>query len=182
MTSSYYDKYIKYKTKYNNLKMHNFYELSGGGPTPATVLYSDNNDKYTEGRPYQMDILNKSMAHNFADKATFKYDEGDTNPDDNVVVTVIPINKTTFVCIRPNNTFFYLKYVPETRLRYERRYADKDIITNNYGKPFTIQAGKHYYFDKLLGKIVIGSHDSIDPPHDMEGNPLPLYTLMDKPI
>jgi hypothetical protein len=173
---SYQDKYIKYKTKYNNLKMHNFYELSGGGPTPATVLYSDNNITYTPGRQHQMDILVKSIAHDFADKKPFNYVARD------VIVTVIPIDKTTFVCIRPDNTFFYLKYVPETRVRFERRYADKDIITDNYGKPFTIQAGKHYYFDMQTDKIIIGFHGSIDPPRDMEGNPLQLDTLMDKPL
>lgn len=179
---SYKDKYIKYKKKYNNLKMHNFYELSGGGPTPATVLYSDDNTTYNPGRPYQMDILVKSMAYNFADKIPFKYDDGNSDPKLRVVVTVIPINKTTFICIRPTNTFFYLKYVPATKLRYERRYADKDIITDNYGKSFTIHAGKHYYFDMQTDKIIIGFHGSIDPPRDMDGNPLQLDTLMDKPI
>jgi hypothetical protein len=179
---SYQDKYIKYKTKYNNLKMHNFYELSGGGPTPANVLYSDDNIKYIPGRPSQMEILNKSMAHDFADKKPFKYDNGNTNPLYNVVVTVIPIDKITFVCIRENNTFFYLRYVPETILRYEKRYANIDITTDNYGKPFTIKTGEHYYFDKLLGKIRIGYHGTIDPPYDTDGIPLQLDTLMDKPI
>ena len=38
---SYQDKYIKYKTKYNNLKMLNFYELSGGNREIDKVYYKD---------------------------------------------------------------------------------------------------------------------------------------------
>jgi hypothetical protein len=178
----YQDKYIKYKTKYNNLKMHNFYELSGGGPTPATVLSSKDNITYIQGQPHHMDILVQSRAHNFTDNIPFNYNAGYSDPKYNVVVTVIPIDKITFVCIRPNNTFFYLKYVPETILRFEKRYADKDIITDNYGKSFTIKAGKHYYFDNLNNRIMIGYHNSIDPPTSPDDVPLQLDTLMDKPI
>jgi hypothetical protein len=179
---SYQDKYIKYKTKYNNLKMHNFYELSGGGPTPATVLSSKDNIEYNQGQPHHMDILVQSRAHNFADKIPFKYDAGNPDPKYNVVVTVIPIDKITFVCIRQNNTFFYLRYVPETILRYEKRYAKIDITIDNYGKPFTIKAGQNYYYDNLTNKIMIGYHDSIDPPESPDGELLKLDTLMDKPI
>ena len=181
---SYQDKYIKYKKKYNNLKMHNFYELSGGGPTPtpATVSYSNDNITYNLGRPHQMDILVKSMKHNFIDNIPFKYDNGNSDPKLKVVVTVIPIDKTTFVCIRPNNTFFYLKYVPATKYRYEKRLADKDMTIDNYGTPFTIKAGQNYYVDMETGKIRIGYHGSIDPPHDQDDNPLQLDTLMNVPI
>jgi hypothetical protein len=99
-----------------------------------------------------------------------------------VVVTVIPIDKITFVCIRLDNTFFYLKYVPETILQFEKRYADKKIIIQHLGQSFTINSGQNYYYDNLNNRIMIGSHGSFDPPTGPNGESLQLDTLMNKPL
>ena len=153
----YRDKYLKYKSKYNNFK------LLGG--SPETVYYSDNNNEYLPGKYYQLVAIKEALSKDYSDKRPSLYDI------DGIKFYLYPLNsdKLIFLCVRENNTFFFLKYQPATKLRYEKKIAvvPTEAIYND--KPFTINVGKQYYYDTKLKKIPVGLHESINPPIDMDG-------------
>ena len=85
-----------------------------------------------------------------------------------------PITPNNFLCIRDANmgvitsTFFYLKYIPATRKRYERVQAHTDIITPYLGDTKIIKLKEYYYFDHKTQTIPVGWHGSVDPPIDID--------------
>ena len=109
---SYQDKYIKYKTKYNNLKMHNFYELSGGeNPmTIAEIYYSDFNTPRVSASKYK-EIINKYNNKSKHLKNNKIFETGLSVGTNYINMKLIPLNNTKqeFVIINDDtNTFGYL--------------------------------------------------------------------------
>lgn len=113
---SFQDKYIKYKTKYNNLKMLNSYKLSGGTVPMdiSKIYYSDFNTKETLASKYAP-IINKynKESSRLRNKV---FDTGLAVGNNYINMKLIPINDTNqnFVIINENDdTFGFLHVIYE---------------------------------------------------------------------
>jgi hypothetical protein len=130
------------------------------------VFYSDNNNDFLiTNKNYHLEAIKYAMYKDYKDNLPFYY----INNDIKFLLYPLNLDKLIFLCVRENNTFFYLKYKPIKTLRYEKKKADILIHTNYLGKLFIIQIDREYYYDKKLKTIPIGWHGSINPPTDMDG-------------
>ena len=134
----YRDKYLKYKSKYNNLK------LLGG--SPETVYYSNDNDTYLQGTYHQLAAIKIALLKNYSDNSPYIYN----NPPIKFYLYPFNLDKLIFLCVNENKTFLYLKYQPATKLIDEEK---KEKI-------------EHFYFFNKPATKLIDKEKTAYPPKD----------------
>jgi hypothetical protein len=137
-------------------------KMKGGN---NTVIYSNDLIKWSPSMYYQEKAVNEAIVYFKSNlQRSFEYNKNGYN------FRIMPIGKSTFIMLREDNTFAYLRKEGTTYIK--KKVKSGEIVSATYlGKSFTLNHEQIYYVDESNpSEPVIGWHESINPPLDMDGN------------